>query len=124
MQRPELACDLVQFTRALNWMHTSIPNYAEVAAPPLGLLEDCCADVAGRTKKKLRQLSLTPKWGPAHQRSFDQLKQHLADQTKFAFPKPDYDICQCTDASETHWSDVLTPSKEDGSASTSRGTTT
>jgi RNase H-like domain found in reverse transcriptase len=54
------------------------------------------------------QLSLTPKWGPAHQRYFDQLKQHLADQTKLAFPKPDYEICLCTDASETHWSGVLT----------------
>jgi hypothetical protein len=71
-------------------------------------LEDCYAEVGGRTKKKLRQLSLTPEWGPAHQRSFDQLKQHLADQTKLAFPKPDYDICLCTDASETHWSGVLT----------------
>jgi RNase H-like domain found in reverse transcriptase len=108
MQCPELACDLVQFTCALNWMRTSILNYAEVAAPLLGLLEDCYAEVGGRTKQKLRQLSLTPKWGPARQHSIDQLKQHLADQTKLAFPKPDYDICLCTDASETHGSGVLT----------------
>jgi RNase H-like domain found in reverse transcriptase/Reverse transcriptase (RNA-dependent DNA polymerase) len=108
MQRPELACDLVQFTCVVNWMRTSILNYAEIAAPLLGLLEDCYAEVGGRTKKKLRQLSLIPKWGPAHQRSFDQPKQYLADQTKLAFPKPDYDICLCTDASETHWSGVLT----------------
>jgi hypothetical protein len=81
-QRPELACDLMQFTCALNWMCTSILNYAEVAATLLELLEDCYAEVGGRTKKKLRQLSLAPKWGPAHHRSFDQLKQHLADQTK------------------------------------------
>jgi hypothetical protein len=79
-------------------MRTSILNYAEVAAPLLGLLEDGHAEVGGRTTKKLRQLSLTPKWGLAHQRSFDQLKQHLADQTKLAFPKPDYDICLCTGA--------------------------
>jgi hypothetical protein len=75
MKRPELACDLVQFTCALNWMRTSILNNAEVAAPLLGLLEDCYAEAGGRTKKKLRQLSSTPKLGPAHQRSFDQLKQ-------------------------------------------------
>jgi hypothetical protein len=87
MQRPELACDLMQFTCALNWMRTSTPNYAEVVASLLGLLEDCYSEVGGRTKKKLRQLPLTPKWGPTHQRSFDQLKQHLAVQTKLAFPK-------------------------------------
>jgi hypothetical protein len=38
MQRPELACDLVQVTCAPNWMRTSIPNYAEVAETPRGLL--------------------------------------------------------------------------------------
>jgi RNase H-like domain found in reverse transcriptase len=83
------------------------PNYAEVATLLLGLLEDCYAEVGGRTKKKLRQLFSTPKWGPAHRRSFDQLKQHLADQTKLVFPKPDSNICLCTDASEIHWSGVL-----------------
>jgi hypothetical protein len=41
MQRPELACDLMQFTCALNWMRTSIPSYAEVSDPLHGLLEDC-----------------------------------------------------------------------------------
>jgi hypothetical protein len=44
-------------------LHTNIPNYAEVAAPLLGF-QVCYAEVAGRNRKKLRQLSLTPKWGP------------------------------------------------------------
>jgi hypothetical protein len=55
MQRPELACDLAQFTCPLNWMRTNIPNYVAVAAPLLGLLEDCYSEVGGRTKKTLRQ---------------------------------------------------------------------
>jgi RNase H-like domain found in reverse transcriptase len=123
-QRPELSCDLVQFTRALNWMHTSIPNYAEVAALPSrtpgGLLCRCrWAD-----KEETAPTFLNSEMGPCTSMVFLPTQTHLADQTKFALPKPDYDICLCTDASETHLSDVLTPSTEDGSASTCRGTTT
>ena len=108
MQRPELAADLLQFTFALNWMRTSIPNYSKLVAPLLELLEECYKEVGGRTKKKLGKLSLTSKWGTVHQDSFDLLRSTLEDQIKLAFPKPDHDIVLCTDASETHWSGVLT----------------
>jgi hypothetical protein len=57
MQRPELACDLAQFTCPLNWMRANIPNYVDIAAPLLGLLEVFHAEVGGRTKKTLRQLT-------------------------------------------------------------------
>lgn len=108
MQCPEFARDLPQFTSALNYIRTSIPNYAETASPLLKLLEDCYTEVGGRTKKKLANFSLTAKWGTNHQRSFDRLKEHLADQLQLSFPKRDYDVCKCTDASETHLSGVFT----------------
>lgn len=113
MQRPELAADLLQFSFALNWMRTSIPNYSELVAPLLALLEECYKAVGGRTKKKLGKFSLTSKWGTVHQSAFDTLKSNLEEQIKLAFPKPGYDIVLCTDASETHWSGVLTQVKKE-----------
>jgi hypothetical protein len=53
MQRPEKACDLLQFTSALNWMRTSIPNYGETVSPLHNLLESCYKRADGRTKSKL-----------------------------------------------------------------------
>lgn len=108
MQTPELAVDLQQFLFALNWMRTSIPDYARISAPLLQLLEECYKNVGGRTKRKLGKLSLIPTWGAEHQQSFDQLRESLENQIKLAFPKPEYDTVLCTDASETHWSGVLT----------------
>lgn len=108
MQRPELAVDFLQFTFALNWMRASIPGYSELAAPLLELLELCYKEVGGRTRKKPGKLSLTSRWGTRHQASFDGLKTALEDQIKLAYPKPDYDMVLCTDASESHWSGVLT----------------
>ena len=55
MQRPELAVDLLQFTFALNWMRTSIPNYSELVAPLLELLETGYQEVGGPDKEKARQ---------------------------------------------------------------------
>ena len=108
MQTPELAVDLQQFLFALNWMRTSIPDYARIAAPLLQLLEDCYKHVGGRTKRKLGKLSLMPIWEAVHQQAFEDLRQSLEHQIKLAFPKPEYDMVLCTDASETHWSGVLT----------------
>jgi hypothetical protein len=52
MQRPAKACDLLQFTSALNWKRTNIPNYAEIVSPLHNLLESCYTRAGGRTKSK------------------------------------------------------------------------
>jgi RNase H-like domain found in reverse transcriptase len=113
MQRPEKACDLLQFTSALNWMRTSIPNYAETVSPLHSILESCYKRAGGRTKSKLRHISLDPSWGKEHTASFETLKQQLTDQVKLSYPKEDYDLVLCTDASATNWSGVMTQVPKD-----------
>jgi hypothetical protein len=71
MQRPDKDCDLLQFTSALNCMRTSIPNYAETVSPLHNLLESCYKRAGGRTKSKLRHISVDPSWGKEHTASFE-----------------------------------------------------
>jgi RNase H-like domain found in reverse transcriptase len=40
-------------------------------------------------------------------------KQQLTNQVKLSYPKEDYDLVLCTDASEMHWSGVLTQVPKD-----------
>jgi RNase H-like domain found in reverse transcriptase len=100
--------DLLQFTSALNWRRSSILNYAETVSPLHNLFESCYKRAVGRTKSKMRHISPDQSWGKEHTASFETLKQQLTNQVKLGYPNEDYDLVLCTDASETHWSGVLT----------------
>ena len=43
-----------------------------------------------------------------HDKSFDSIKRQTARSTRTAHPKADHALCLFTDASETHWSGILT----------------
>jgi RNase H-like domain found in reverse transcriptase len=62
---------------------------------------------------KLGHISLDPSWGKEHTASYETLKQQLTNQVKLSYPKEDYDLVLCTDASETHWTGVMTQVPKD-----------
>lgn len=95
-----MASDLQQILCALNWMRTTIRSYAAISAQLHELLGKFCSQVGGRTSKTLGKLSLFQLWEPTH--------STILEQTKLAYPNPDTVICIYTDASDVHWSGVLT----------------
>jgi len=108
MRKPEHAGDLQQFICATNWMRSSIPEYSTVIAPLHNLMESCYAVAKKRTKRAVRNISLTKLWGADHDSAFQQIKSFLAQSLKLAHPKQGYVTCLFSDASDTHWSSVLT----------------
>jgi hypothetical protein len=58
MGTPQNGGDLVQNVAALNWMRSSLPLFAEKAAPLQDQLEVVYQEAKGRTKKKATSVSL------------------------------------------------------------------
>jgi len=71
-------------------------------------MESCYSSARKRTKRAVRNVSLTGLWGAEHDSSFQQIKSFLAQSLKLAHPKPGYVTCLFSDALGTHWSSVLT----------------
>ena len=108
MRTPTMASELQQFVCATNWMRNSIPSYSQRIAPLHQLLETFYTRAGKRTKRALRNLSLSNSWGATHDSAFADIKQQIAAFVKLAHPKSDHNMCLFTDASETHWTAVLT----------------
>jgi len=109
MKKPTMAGELQQLLCATNWMRTSIPNYAVVVEPLHNLMEDAYSKASGkRTKRAIRNISVADNWGAIHDQSFDTIKKQLVAAVKLSHPKSEHDLCLFTDASDTHWSAILT----------------
>ena len=109
MKKPSMAGELQQLLCATNWMRTSIPNYAAVIEPLHTLMEAIYAKVGGkRTKRAIRNISVTTDWGATHDHAFATIKEQLAAAVKLSHPKSEFELCLFTDASDTHWSAILT----------------
>ena len=108
MRTPTMANKFQQFVCATNWMRNSIPSYSELIAPLRQLLEEYYTRTGKRTKRALRNLSLSNSWGTQHDSAFADIKSQLAASVKLAHPNSDHSMCLFTDASDTHWAAVLT----------------
>ena len=109
MKKPTMASELQQLLCATNWMRTSIPNYAVVVEPLHTLMESTYSKVGGkRTKRAIRNISITTDWGATHDQAFATIKDQLAAAVNLSHPKSDFELCLFTDASDTHWSAILT----------------
>lgn len=109
MKKPETAGDLQQLICATNWMRNAIPNYAIVVEPLHTLMEASYAKSGGkRTKRAVKNLSITSDWGATESLAFETIKQQLTAAVKLSHPKPDFGLCLFTDASDSHWSAILT----------------
>lgn len=108
MLRPGWGAELQQFLCATNWMRSSIPNYSSTVAPLQKLIEQLYQKVGKRTKRAVSKLNLTELWGEEHDRAFESIKSFLVQSIKLSYPKSSHTMCLFTDASETHWSSILT----------------
>ena len=108
MRHPEFASDLQQFLCATNWMPNAIPDYSRVISPLHSVMEQCYSHSGRRKKRSVRNIALSGQWGPAHTSAFNQIREHLANALKLAYPKSGHLLCLFPDASETHWASITT----------------
>ena len=60
MRRPQTACELMQFLRAVNWLRTSLPRMVEVVYPLRVFLEEHLAGA----KRRIKRVASRPGTGP------------------------------------------------------------
>jgi hypothetical protein len=77
MGTPQNGGDLVQYVAALNWMRSSLPLFAEKAAPLQDLLEVVYKGEKGRPKKKATSVSLEGRWKKTCEKAFRQLQEDI-----------------------------------------------
>lgn len=112
MRTPQMGSELQQLICTTNWMRTSIPNYSLIVQPLHDLLEDAYKKAGKRTKKGVEKIRISESWGTAHTEAFNKVIAQLAAATKLSLPKKGYRTCLFTDASDRHWSAILTQSPE------------
>ena len=108
MSPPERGNELQQFICAANWMRSSIPAFSKQIAPLHKLMESCYAKCNKRTKRAVRSIQLSGLWGTVHDVAFRRIKDQLGQSLRLAYPRDGFIPCLFSDASEDHWSSVLT----------------
>jgi RNase H-like domain found in reverse transcriptase len=108
MGTPQNGGDLVQYVAALKWKRSSLPLFAEKAAPLQDLLEVVYKEAKGRTKNKATSVSLEGRWTKTCEKAFCQLQEHILTLMTTAHPDPKQRICVFTDASDAFYSGIIT----------------
>ena len=109
MPPPGTADQLQQFLCAVNWMRSNITEYTTLMAPLSTLLEDAYSKFGGRNKRRIVKVNLEEVgWNATHDTVLTKVKEVLANAVTLAHPDDSKIICLFTDASEKHWSGVLT----------------
>ena len=109
MPPPSTGDALHQFLCAANWMRSCIPQFTTVTAPLAQLLEKVYKHAGKRTKRAVAKVLLeSVACSDVHLRAFDSTKSALANAVRLSHPHPDQILCLFTDASEQHWSGILT----------------
>jgi len=109
IEKPVSGDQLQQFVCAANWMRAAIPEFTKTMAPLAELLEKVYKDVGRRTRRAASKVKLQELgWNEEHTKAFDDMKTALAHATTLAYPDSDKALCLFTDASDHHWSGILT----------------
>jgi hypothetical protein len=110
MQVPTTGAELMQFVCALGWLRTSLPEFTTLTAPLTDLLHKVHNAAGGaRTKKAVAKIILTDVgWSTDSVSCFDRCKDALINATSLAHRDECLRLCVYTDASERHWSSVIT----------------
>jgi hypothetical protein len=77
MGTPQNGGYLVQYVAALNRMRSSLPLFAEKAAPLQDLLEVVYKEAKARTQRKATSVSLEGKWTKTCEKAFRQLQEDI-----------------------------------------------
>jgi RNase H-like domain found in reverse transcriptase/Reverse transcriptase (RNA-dependent DNA polymerase)/Integrase zinc binding domain/Chromo (CHRromatin Organisation MOdifier) domain len=108
MLPPSTGAELAQYMGAVNWMRSSIPNYAEKVAPLQALLEQVYDAAGSRTKKSAARVSLHGLWAPDAQACYKNIQKTLNQMMEMNFPDPEKMLCVFTDASDEFHAGMLT----------------
>jgi len=111
MNPPNTGAELQQFLCAANWMRTVIPEFTKLTAVLADILEEVYARAGKRTRQSVSKVKVSLKdtsWSCTHVEAFEKIKLALEQSVTLAHPDPEKLLCLFTDASETHWSGVLT----------------
>lgn len=107
VQSPITVGELMELVHGANWMRTAIPDFSQLILPLHDLLE---ANYIKHNTRKTTRLINRPilAWGDEHQVAFQRLITAITDQATLTTADPCQRLCLFTDASEPHWSGVLT----------------
>ena len=109
MPPPTTAAQLQQFVCAANWMRMSIPQFNQLVEPLTKLLEDIYIMTGKRTRRSIQKILLSnTSWSDDHQQAFEAMKHAISAAVTLAHPSSTKQLCLFTDASEYHWSAILT----------------
>jgi hypothetical protein len=108
MGTPQNGGDLVQYVAAFNWMRSSLPLFAEKAAPLQDLLEVVYKEAKGRTKKEATPVSLEGSLTKTCEKGFRQLQEDILTLMTTAHPDPKQRVCMFADASDAFYSGMIT----------------
>ena len=109
MPCPSSASDLQQFLATANWMRQAVPRFAELVAPLQSLLADVLRQMPGASKPARVRLRLADNgWTSVHDNCVAQIKSAIVRATMLSYPRNDYAVCVFTDASDLHWSGIVT----------------
>ena len=101
MSTPKTAAELSQFINCCRWMSIAIPNFIQRAQPLTDMLEAAYGKSKKRTSNSIRKIIVDSK-------AFTSLQESLRDAVKLFYPNPDKALCVFTDASDVHWSGIVT----------------
>jgi hypothetical protein len=112
LKSPTTVSQLIHLVHAFNWVRIAIANYAIVMQPLLELLEENLKLIGSRKKKKCNMP--LQGWQEIHSTTFENIKGIIARNTLLNSPRPENELVVSSDASDTHWSFVITqvPSSE------------
>lgn len=109
MERPSWGGQLQQFLCAMQWLRSSIPQFQDLVAPLHDFLEKVYKHVGKRTKRAVARVSLDQiGWSVARTHAFEACKKAIADRVTLAHRDDTKRLCIYTDASDTHWSGIVT----------------
>jgi RNase H-like domain found in reverse transcriptase len=112
MGTPQNGGDLVQYVAALNWMRSSLPLFAEKAAPLQDLLEEVYKEAKERTRDKSTSVSLEGRWTKTCEKAFRQLQEDILTLMTTVHPDPKQRIFVFTDPSDAFYSGMITQVSE------------
>lgn len=109
MHAPTTAAQLLQFTSALQWLRTSIPNFSVLIQPLLAALERAYEKIGKRTKRALQRVELCQiGWSEIELEAFEKCKAALHNRVRLSHRDHKQKLCFYTDASDTHWAGICT----------------
>lgn len=109
MHEPLTADKLCEFIHCCRWMATAIPDFERWISPFSVRLEKAYAKAGKRKKRAIKSIALQElSWGQTERKAFRDVQDSLRNAVYLSYPRKGNVICVSTDASNNHWSRVVT----------------